>query len=226
MRLQHLIDLGHREVLVLLNRVEKELETVESRFKEHLIRVVNHKGNWQVIKDILLDRFTCFVDVLKDQIFVSDAVMVLKVVHKVLLAMFAEEVVLNVRGVRRPLKVKQGDRVGDLLPARPRIEHPLDNRVVVAFHQNVAVTLDVAVFVRLVASHLRVLLLNFLFFIVDLKLCPLVARHLLALVVQMLRKVWVLLRGATLVVDLVPEQVFLFGRIAVRLLVAEPLETS
>jgi len=110
---------------------------------------------------------------------------VLKVVDKVLLPVLAQEVVLYLRRVRRPLKVEQGDCVGYFLPPHPLVHYSRNDWVVVALQQNVAVALGV----DFLASHLSVFLLNLLLFVQLLKLIALMDIHWLPSITYMLELV-------------------------------------
>ena len=102
-----------------------------------------------------------------------------EMVHQVLLPVLAQEVVLYLRRIRRPLKVEERDCMWDFLPPDTCIHHSRNDRVVIALQQNVAVALSV----DFLASHLSVFLLNLLLFIQLIKLVTLMHIHWLPCVV-------------------------------------------
>ena len=71
--------------------------------------------------------FIQFRHALNQLVLRRDQCMILKVVHQVLLSMFAEEVKFDLARDRRPLKVIESGRVLDLSPALARIHHSLDH---------------------------------------------------------------------------------------------------
>ena len=75
--------------LKFLNRIKEKLKSVECRLEQSLVWIVNNEGNWKDIKNIFLTNLTGFIYTLKDLILLCDAVVIFKMIDKVLFPMLA-----------------------------------------------------------------------------------------------------------------------------------------
>lgn len=78
--------------------------------------------------------------------------MPVEVVDDTALATLAQEVKVDLRADRTPLEVEDRRCVLDLLPPLPGVHHSLNQFVVVSQEQNVPVSLDISVLVRVAAK--------------------------------------------------------------------------
>ena len=168
-----LINCRQARMLMLLNRVKVELESVKFGVNLRPILIIDHECNRQDIKCIFVHWFCCFLHWKVYLVFLSDAVMVFKVIDKILLAMFTQELKFDALWVWCPLKVEQSDADGDLLPAwTTSIHHSLHDLVVVALHEDISICLIIDWFLRCVsACNIRILGLNFFFLSRNFNVC-------------------------------------------------------
>lgn len=88
-------------------RIEKVVNFVNICLQGILIREIEHKSDREHTPNILLSQLAEFLDVEKQLVFACNACVVLKVIDKRLLPVFAEEVILDVRRNWAPLQVEQ-----------------------------------------------------------------------------------------------------------------------
>ena len=125
MRLQGLVNYLNRLRLMLFDYIKESLELVEGCFKQRSVGMVDHKGDWQNIENILLTDFAKLLNALKHLVFLCEALVVFKVVYKVFLSVFAKKFEIYVRGVWCPFEIEKGNCVWDLLPGRTYIHNSL-----------------------------------------------------------------------------------------------------
>lgn len=80
-----------------LDCVEVQSEAVDHLVEGVAFSVVQRESDWHVVEDISLGCFTSLQHVLIQKVLLTQGAVVLKMVHKVLLAVFAQEFVLNLR---------------------------------------------------------------------------------------------------------------------------------
>ena len=118
-------------LLVFLHQVEIRRELIILKLAVGISNV-NDECNGHKLIDVLMKVLAKFCHVLKKLILSGEHLMVVKVIHQILLAVFTQKVKPDLWRNRCPLEMVEGVRGLDLAPAGACVEDPLDHRVVVA----------------------------------------------------------------------------------------------
>lgn len=86
--------------------VKEQHKSIQICVKIVLVWIVKNKCYWEVVKNILLSLFTCFLDTLENLILLCKTLMIFKVINEVPFAMLTQKIEFYMGWVRRPLKIK------------------------------------------------------------------------------------------------------------------------
>lgn len=90
----------------LFDLIKEKAESFNGHFQRGLIRKVNHKSDRQKIAHLYLLEFTVLANVEIELVLLRQRLVVFKMIHDGFVAVFTQEVIPDIEGVRCPLQIE------------------------------------------------------------------------------------------------------------------------